>query len=124
MIIQLTFDGDFVFFLEAIKHKSGLLSCSKFKGSNKLEAEQDTTCKSQGKFNDRDNMLLENSIAEDYWRSVINKIKRQESASTDEHNISFVASSPNCHTNYTTHEKSSKVFFSLKLLMYSNFSRF
>jgi len=123
--MELTFDGNFVFFLEAIKHKSGLLSFFKFKGLNRLEAEQDAPCKSQEKFNDRDNMLLQNSIAEDYWRSVINKIKRQESASTDERNIPFVASSANSHTNYTTHDESSKeVFFSLKLFIYSNFSRF
>jgi hypothetical protein len=104
--MELTFDEDFVFFLEPIKPKSGLSSLFKFKRLDRLEAEQDAPCKSQEKFNDRDNMLLQNSIAEDYWRSVIDKIKRQESASTDERNISFVASSPNSHTNYTTHEES------------------
>jgi len=123
--MELTFDGDFLFFLEAIKNKSGLLSFFKFKGLNRLEVEQDAPFKSQEKFNDRDNMLLQNSIAEDFWRPEIDKIKEQESKSTDERNISFVASSPNSHTNYTTHEESSKgIFFSLQLFIYSNCSRF
>ncbi|CAF1029064.1 unnamed protein product [Rotaria sordida] len=105
-MVSIQKDTDPIVDSEAVKHKPRFLSLFKFKSSNKIEKEQDKACKLQRTFNDHDNMLLENSIAEDYWRSVINKIKEQESASTDERNNSLVTSLPNWHANYSMHEKS------------------
>jgi hypothetical protein len=43
------------------------------------------TVRPQNKFKERDNMLRESSIAEDYWKQVIDRIKQQE-AQIAEHN--------------------------------------
>ncbi|CAF1059734.1 unnamed protein product, partial [Rotaria sordida] len=108
-MVSIQKDTDPIVDSEAVKHKPRFLSLFKFKSSNKIEKEQDKACKLQRTFNDHDNMLLENSIAEDYWRSVINKIKEQESASTDERNNSLVTSLPNWHANYSMHQKSTAI---------------
>ena len=38
----------------------------------------------QNRFEDRDNMLRESSIAEDYWKHIINEIKQQEAKIAEE----------------------------------------
>jgi hypothetical protein len=38
----------------------------------------------QNRFEDRDNMLRESSIAEDYWKHIINEIKQQEAKMAEE----------------------------------------
>ncbi len=47
----------------------------------------------QNKFEERDNMLRESSIAEDYWKQVIDKIKKQEAKMVEEQNDSINSSS-------------------------------
>ena len=40
----------------------------------------------QNKFEERDNMLRENSIAEDYWKQIIDEIKQLEAKMVEEQN--------------------------------------
>ncbi|CAF1186544.1 unnamed protein product [Rotaria sp. Silwood1] len=50
------------------------------------EASSNSTVTTLNKFEERDNMLRERSIAEDYWKQVIDEIKQQEARVVEEQN--------------------------------------
>jgi hypothetical protein len=51
------------------------------------------TMTTQNRFEERDNMLREMSIAEDYWKQVIGKIRQQEAKMVEDQNHSMNSSS-------------------------------
>ncbi len=56
---------------------------------NTSEESSSSTETTQNKFEERDNMLRESSIAEDYWKQIIDKIKEQEAKMVEEQNDSI-----------------------------------
>jgi hypothetical protein len=73
----------------------------------------------QNKFEERDNMLRESSIAEDYWKQVIDEIKQQEAKIAEEQNDKVNSTV----VDSVQTKNSNKTKITVNILIFSNFYR-